>query len=77
MNWEKKRSNNPAQNCHFEICQLIIENPVTNIKSTPLHIAAQMGHLKVCNVIIENVVDKNPAMIEDIGKINGNKTVTI
>ena len=58
-----------AQNGHFKVCHLIMENvkdknQITNPRdhrgNTPLHIAADKGHLNVCRLIIQNVQVINP-----------------
>ena len=54
-----------AQNGHFEVCKLIIENTeVKNPKGyfgwTPLHNAARNGHFEVSKLILDNIQDKNP-----------------
>ena len=60
-----------AQNGHFEVCQLIIQNvedknPANKIGDTPLHYAAENGHLDICKLIMDNVEDKNP--VNDYGQ---------
>ena len=61
-----------AQNGHYGVCKLIIDNtlyknPVTTKQKvtetgvTPLHWAARFGHLEVCKLIMEKVNNKNPS----------------
>ena len=49
-----------AKHGHLEICRFIIDNvteknPKSEIRITPLHVAATEGHLGICKLILDNV----------------------
>merc|ERR1712079_821915 len=55
-----------AENGHFDICQLIInniadKNPADVNGFTPLHLAAQNGHSEIYGLMVQNAIEKNPA----------------
>ena len=52
-----------ANNGHFEICKLIVENvedknPAYNSGYTPVDIAAKNGHFDICILILKRMEDK-------------------
>ena len=54
-----------AENGHFEVCKLIIENvrdknPGDYKGITPLHLAAENGQIELCELILDNSQEKNP-----------------
>ena len=52
-----------AQNGHYEICKLIIENLYDanySKKFGPLHIVASYGYFDLCQLLMNNMTNKNP-----------------